>query len=386
MKLRKLLLVAVPVLALAALPLVLGFTPFDDDGEVHESERHSFTVETVAEGLGLPWGMAFLPDGRMLVTEKEGAIKVVSMDGTTTTLEGTPEVCFCGQGGMLDVELHPNFATNRWVYLTYSHPIQDGDQQISNTVLVRAKLSDDATRLTDMETLFQAEEDTYTRRPHHYGSRIVFDAEGYVYFSIGDRGQQDHAQDLSRPNGKLHRLHDDGRIPADNPFVNQADALPSIWTYGNRNPQGVAVHPDGSIWSNEHGPRGGDELNHMRSGVNYGWPTITYGINYNGTPITDIVEKEGMEQPVHYWLPSIAVSGLAFYDGDAFSKWQGDALVVSLAKMELQRLDMHEGQVMHVEVVMNAGDRIRAIEVGPDGNVYLAMESDKIVRLVPAEA
>lgn len=387
MKLRKLLFVAVPVLVLAALPLVFGFTPFNDDGEVHQSERHSFTVETVAEGLGLPWGMTFLPDGRMLVTEKEGPIKVVSPDGTVSApLTGTPEVCFCGQGGMLDVELHPNFENNRWVYLTYSDPVQQGDRQISNTMLVRAKLSADATALTDMETLFKADEATYTRRPHHFGSRIVFDDEGFVYFTIGDRGQQDQAQDLSLPNGKTHRLHDDGRIPADNPFVNQAGALPSIWTYGNRNAQGMAIHPDGSIWTNEHGPRGGDELNLMRSGVNYGWPVITYGINYNGTPITDIVEKEGMEQPVHYWLPSIAVSGMAFYDGDAFSEWYGDALVVSLAYMELQRLDMHEGKVTHVEVVHNPGARIRDIEVGPDGNVYLALESDKIVRLVPAEA
>ncbi len=361
--------------------LVRQETVYDD---VHESEEHAFQVERFAEGLETPWGMAFLPDGRMLVTEKEGRLRYVDTDGSLSDpIDGVPAVRDAGQGGLLDVQLHPNFAANGLIYLTFTDPKADGDDA-GFTALLRARL--DGMRLAEPTVLFRAPQDLYTSRGVHFGSRIVFDDDGFVYFSIGDRGQRDRAQDLTVPNGKIHRLHDDGRIPADNPFVDEPDAVASIWSYGHRNPQGLAIHPvTGDLWETEHGPRGGDELNHIRKGLNYGWPVITYGINYNGTIITELTEKEGMEQPILHWTPSIAVCGIDFYTGDRFPNWKNNLFVSSLKFQEVRRLVIDGMRVTHQEVLFNAGGRVRDIQTGPDGYLYLALENPgRIVRLVPA--
>ena len=235
--------------------------------------------------------------------------------------------------------------------------------------------------------IYRVPERFYTKRGYHYGSRIVFDRAGYLFFTIGDRGQQNLAQDVEWPNGKVHRLYDDGRIPEDNPFVDQTDAIASIWSYGHRNQQGLALHPQtGELWASEHGPRGGDELNHIRKGLNYGWPAITYGINYNGTTITDQTEAEDMEQPQTYWIPSLAVCGIDFYAGAAFSKWQNDLFVSSLSFNRLHRVRLDGTKVVEDEMVYQAESRVRDVQTGPDGALYLALEDPgRIVRLSPLE-
>jgi len=364
---------------------VLAMTVASTNCTLTAQDLVEFDTEVYATGLDAPWGMAFLPDGRMLVTEKPGAVKIVDTDGSVSLpMTGIPEVCACGQGGMLDVQVHPDFENNSLVYLAFAHPIMQGDDKTSFTAIARGELKGNG--LENVEVIYQADEKFYTKRGHHFGSRIVFDADGYLYFSIGDRGEQDKAQDYTNPNGGIHRIHDDGRIPEDNPFVDVDGAQKSLWTYGNRNPQGVDVHPTtGAIWAAEHGPRGGDELNHIQKGLNYGWPTITYGINYNGTIITDQVAKEGMEQPNWYWKPSIAACGMSFYTGDQFPAWKNSLFVTALKFGELHRLSIHGGSVIHSEVVSKFEGRPRDVITGPDGNVYIAIEGEtgRIDRLVP---
>lgn len=350
--------------------------------EAHNSERHEFRTETFVEDLGVPWGMAFLPDGRLLISEREGRLRIANADGQLSPpLENVPPVRAEGQGGLLDVALHPQYADNGWIYISYSQLRSDGD---SFTAIARGQLEGNA--LANVKLIYQGPSDDFSGHAHHYGSRIIFDADNYLFFSVGDRGQRPEAQLLTTANGKIHRLHDDGRIPEDNPFVGREDALPTIWSYGHRNPQGLAIDPQtGQIWEAEHGPRGGDELNRIVRGENFGWPAITYGINYNGTPITDRTHGEGMLQPHYYWLPSIGVCAIEFYEGDAFSRWRGNLLVASLAFGRLHRLQLEEGRVLHDEIVFESG-RLRDIETGPDGLVYLALENPgRIVRLAPAD-
>lgn len=355
--------------------------PTDDPGK-----PNGFKEEAFATGLDSPWGMAFLPDGRMLVTEKVGTLRIIDTDGTVSEpIAGVPEVCVCGQGGLLDVQLHPDYESNGWIYLAYSAKRLDRDDKpISWTAIMRARL--DGMKLVNQESIYQAPVENYTSRPHHFGSRIVFDEDQYLYFSIGDRGVMEQAQLLSHPNGKIHRLHDDGRIPEDNPFYNVLHAVPSIWSFGHRNPQGMGVHPgDGTIWNVEHGPKGGDELNFVQKGRNYGWPVITYGINYNDEIISDITEKEGMEQPSHYWVPSIATCGMEFYDGDVFPDWKNNIFVASLKFGEIHRLVVDGSATTLEETFHTTGGRPRDIETGPDGYLYIAIEDapGRIVRLVP---
>lgn len=350
--------------------------------EIHTSERHAFRVEPFVENLGVPWGMAFLPDGRLLISEREGRLRIASSDGTLSDpLDNVPPVRAEGQGGLLDVALHPDYENNGWIYLSYSQLRSDGD---SFTAIARAQL--DGQSLQNVKMIYQGPKEDFSGHAHHYGSRIVFDAEHYLYFSVGDRGQRPEAQLLTTANGKVHRLHDDGRVPETNPFVGQTDALPSIWSYGHRNPQGLAIHPQtGAIWEAEHGPRGGDELNRIVKGQNFGWPAITYGINYNGTPITDKTHDEGMLQPHYYWLPSIGVCAIEFYEGNRFARWRDNLLVASLAFGRLHRLQLEEGRVLHDEILFESG-RLRDVETGPDGLVYLALENPgRIVRLVPTD-
>jgi aldose sugar dehydrogenase len=347
---------------------------------VVKSEEHAFRVETVAEGLEIPWSVAFLPDGRMLVTEKPGRLRVaVNGKLQPEAVAGVPPVWSQGQGGLMDVAVHPDHATNGWVYLCLSDPGEEGSAM---TKVVRGRLREG--RFADQETVFEAPRALYRRGRVHFGCRIVFDGEGHLFFSIGERGHMDDAQDLSRPNGKVHRVHEDGRVPADNPFAKREGALPTIWSYGNRNPQGLALHPaTGDLWAVEHGPRGGDELNLILPGRNYGWPVITYGMNYDGSPITHLTEKEGMEQPVVHWTPSIAVCAIDFYAGDRFPRWRNDLLVSSLAAEELRRLVIEDGRVTRQEVLFKGIGRVRDVVAGPDGLVYVALEPDRVARLVP---
>jgi glucose/arabinose dehydrogenase len=347
---------------------------------VVRSEKHAFRVETVVDGLEIPWSIAFLPDGRMLVTEKAGRLRVVEEGRLLPEpIEGTPEVWSGGQGGLLDVAVHPDYERNGWIYLSFSDP---GKDDSAMTAVVRGRVKDG--RWVDEETLFRAPPELYRKARVHFGSRFVFDGKGHLYFTIGERGHQDDAQDLTRPNGKVHRIHDDGRIPEDNPFVDVENAIPSIWSYGHRNPQGLARNPvTGDLYDAEHGPRGGDELNLVLKGRNYGWPVITYGMNYDGTPITDLTAKEGMEQPVVHWTPSLAVCAIDFYVGDRFPGWRNDLFLSSLAAQELRRLEIEDRKVVHQEVLFKDIGRVRDVVSGPDGYVYVSLEPGRIARLVP---
>jgi glucose/arabinose dehydrogenase len=346
------------------------------------SELHTFRLETVTTAVRAPWAIAFMPDGRILVTEKEGRLRVVDRGRASDPISGVPPVYTHGQAGLLDVALHPDYAKNGWIYLSYSDP---GSLGSAMTAVIRGRLRDGA--FVDQQQIFKADPALYRRGGLHFGSRFVFDGAGHLFFSIGERGQKEDAQDVTRPNGKVHRLWDDGRVPDDNPFAGQAGVVASIWSYGNRNPQGLVRHPvTGDLWEVEHGPRGGDEVNVIRPGRNYGWPVITYGMNYDGTPMTDRTAQDGLEQPVVQWTPSIAVSSVDFYMGDAFPKWKGNLLVGSLAAQELRRLEIDGTTVTKQEVLFKDVGRIRDVVVGPDGFVYLAMYGpDRIARLVPAE-
>jgi aldose sugar dehydrogenase len=357
-------------------------------GPEHQSEEHSFRVVTVVEGLSHPWGMVFLPGGEMLVTEREGRLRLIR-NGVLQEepLAGVPEVYAMGQGGLLDIALHPDYANNRLVYLSYSKP---GDRG-ATTAVSRGRF--DGTRLTAVEEIFIAE--AWGTRRVHFGSRMVFDRSGYLYLTIGDRGdatdrgRQQRAQNLADHAGTTLRLHDDGRVPADNPFAGRAGALPEIYTWGNRNAQGMAVHPQtGQIWQNEHGPRGGDEINVIRPGANYGWPVVTHGINYDRTPITGQTAAPGLEPPLLVWTPSIAPSGFAFYTGEAFPRWRGNAFIGALVEEHLRRVVLDGTRVVSEEVLLgDLGYRIRDVRVGPDGFLYLLVDASDapMLRLEPVQ-
>jgi aldose sugar dehydrogenase len=349
-----------------------------------DSERHRFRVETVADGLDTPWGLEFLPGGDLLVSERPGRLRVIRNGRLQPPVAGVPAVWAQQEGGLMDIAVHPQFARNGWVYLALSEP--GGDVAgASSTRIVRGRLRDDA--LVDQQTIFQPPPALYWKNNTHFGARLLFDDAGFLFFSIGDRGHMADAQDLGSPYGKLHRVHDDGRVPADNPFVGRSGAVPSIWSYGHRNQQGLALEPGSrTLWATEHGPRGGDELNTVEKAKNYGWPVITYGMNDNGTPITDRTAQAGMEQPMVHWTPSIAVCAIAFYTGDRFPRWQHDLLVTALGGQQVRRLEIRDGRVTHQEVLLRGYGRVRDVVVGPDGLVYLAMnDPGRIVRLVPDE-
>ncbi|MFM1851300.1 MAG: hypothetical protein RIS54_984 [Verrucomicrobiota bacterium] len=349
---------------------------------VTTSEVQRFRLEVVTDRLEIPWSLAFLPDGRLLVTERAGRLRVITDDRLEPEpITGTPKVWAQSQGGLMAVAVHPENATNGWIYLAFSDP---GSGASAMTAIVRGRIRDG--RWVDQEDVFRIPAPYYKRGGVHFGCRMVLH-DGYLFFTHGERGTATDAQDLSRPNGKVHRVHDDGRVPADNPFVGRGDAFATIWTYGNRNPQGLALEPaTGRLWETEHGPRGGDELNVIEPGRNYGWPVITYGMNYNGTPITGETAREGMEQPVVHWTPSIAVGDIAFYLGDAFPSWKGNLFVTALAAEELRRLVIVDGRVTHQEVLFKGIGRVRSVVTGPDGALYLGLEGPgRVVRLVPAE-
>lgn len=366
-------------------------TPHAISDQAITSELYPLTLEVIANGLETPWGMAFLPDGRMLVTERPGRLRVIEPGrGIVGTISGVPKPWLKQDGGLFDVAVHPDYARNGWIYLSYSEP-GGGEAGASSTRVIRGRLRDN--QLVDQETLFQAPPALYFNSNIHYGSRFFFDHDGYLYFSIGDRGYRDDAQSLASPYGKLHRIHDDGRIPKDNPFVGQTDAVKSIFSYGHRNQQGIAQHPvTGELWATEHGPRGGDELNVIMKAHNYGWPVITYGMNDDGTPITDLTAKEGMEQPVRYWIPSIATSAIEFYTGDKFPRWKNQLFLAALKGNQLLRLELDGHKVVHEESIFRDLGRVRDVVTGPDGYLYIALNTvfadspGQIVRLVPGAA
>ena len=338
----------------------------------------NYKLEVVASDIAIPWGMAWLPDGTMLVTEKSGVLFHIK-NGAKTEVKNVPKVYARGQGGLLDIVLHPNYAKNGWIYITYSS--DEGEGTGGNTKLIRAKLLDGS--LTQIESLYKATPNT--TKGQHFGSRIVFDNDGYLYFSIGERGEEFvNPQDLKRDGGKIYRLNDDGSIPKDNPFVGQAGVKEAIYTYGNRNAQGIAKNPiTGAIWAHEHGPKGGDEINIIKKGANYGWPIVTYGIDYDGTQITAETEKKGIEKPIYYWVPSIAPSGMAFVTGDKYPDWKGHLLVGSLKFQYLELVKLNGNEVIGRQKIATDVGRLREVRQGPDGFIYMGVEGTGIVKIIP---
>ena len=357
--------------------------PQPKEGAAVKSLLHNYKVETVIEGdLKTPWSLAFLPDGRQLVTERPGSLRIVDTNLLPEPILGTPKVIELGQGGLLDVVPSPDFAKDGWIYLAFADPL-DAEKKSAMLKIVRGRIRDHA--WTDEEVIFQAAPEFYSPAGIHFGSRMVFDS-GYLYFIVGERGGMMEAQDITRPNGKIYRVYPDGGIPKDNPFVAEKNAIPGIWSYGHRNPQGLAIDPrDHSLYATEHGPRGGDEFNIIRKGANYGWPVISYGMNYNGTPLTGITEKPGMEQPLLQWTPSIAACGLTCYTGEKFPNWKYDFFAGGL-RGELHRIRIQNGKAIADEIILSGLGRVRDVRSGPDGFLYIVLnQPDRIVRLVPAE-
>jgi aldose sugar dehydrogenase len=342
-------------------------------------------VEVVARGLEHPWGLAFLPDRRMLVTERPGRARIVSREGKLSRpLAGVPKVAATGQGGLLDIALAPDFERSRLVYMSYAEP-RDG--RTNGTSVAQARLVGAAgeERFEDVEVIFRQEPSH--RGGLHFGSRLVFAPDGKLFVTLGERFEMQYAQDLGRHWGKVVRLEPDGKVPADNPFVGKEGARPEIWSYGHRNAQSAAIHPDtGVLWVVEHGPRGGDEVNIVERGANYGWPVVGYGVDYSGSKIHSATHRAGMVPPIYYWVPSIAPSGMAFYTGDLFPDWRGNLLVGALAGQALHRLVLDGARVVAEEVLLaNRNERIRDVRQGPDGAVWLLIDAGDgaIARIAP---
>lgn len=351
------------------LALPLAFAVSAASAEIVRSERANFRVTPVAGGLENPWGLAILPDGRMLVTERPGRVRLVGVDGRLSgPIAGTPETVAAGQGGMLDVVLHPRFAENGLVYLCHVTAGQGG----SSSTITRLKLEGD--RFSEPRTILSVTPRADTRQ--HFGCRMAFGQDGMLYAGFGDRGRMQRSQDLADLNGKIIRLGDDGTVPQDNPFVGRQGARPEIWSWGHRNIQGMIVDPaTGALWAHEHGPQGGDEVNLIRKGANYGWPRVTHGVNYGGSVITNDRSLPGMQDPLKVWVPSIAPSGLAAVAGDAFPAWRGDLLVGALRDRALVRLTRDGERITGEESISMFGERIRDVRVAPDGRVYLLTDS-----------
>ena len=357
----------------------------------NKSTFHDYRVVTIVDALVQPWSIAFLPGGDMLVTERPGRLRIVRNGKLLPQpVEGVPAVFHSSQGGLLEVMPHPSFATNRLLYISYSKP--GPTEPEARTVLIRGRFDNDT--LTDVQQIFEAAH----RGRNHFSGKIAFDRNGFLFLTVGDRqvppeGNLDAhpAQDLTNHHGKIIRLHDDGRVPADNPFVSRAGAKPEIWSYGHRNVQGMAIHPEtGDLWTNEHGPQGGDELNRIQPGRNYGWPVIGFGVNYTtGAAIHAGTHRQGMEQPVRVWVPSIGISGMMFYTGDRFPQWKGNMFVGGMAGQQLSRLTLNGGRVVNEETLVQQRGRIRDVRQGPDGLIYLVTDDREgkptpILRLEPA--
>ena len=354
-------------------------TPIADVPSVEDQVQ----IQDWATGLDQPWGIHFIGTDTALVTEKSGKLLQVTSSGRFEVL-GIPASVNDRQGGLMDVATDPDYTTNGWVYLSFTH----ADEKTSKnrmTKIVRGKISAQTLGFmwTSEQTLFQAKPEDYLNTAFHYGSRITFDNQGHLYFGIGDRGKKEMAQDLSKPNGKIHRIMRDGSIPKDNPFLDNSKAYPSIFTYGNRNPQGTIVHPETQVvWETEHGPKGGDELNVIESGVNYGWPAISYGRNYSGTVLTPYTALPGMKQPASQWTPSIAVCGLDVYTGDLFPQWKGRLLAGSLKNQTVRLINVDGKDYLGEEILIKDEGRVRDVTTGPDGAIYVALPN-RIVRLSP---
>jgi glucose/arabinose dehydrogenase/mono/diheme cytochrome c family protein len=372
----------------------------DITGKVFTSEKAKFKVETLAKGLDQPWGMAFLPDGRMIFTERAGRLRFLSRDGRMSApVKGTPAVFVRQDGGMLDVALPPDYAQTGWIYLSYAtllpgYQAQPGDESAPNlapptmTVIVRGKVNE-KNEWVDQQTLFQADPEFYRNTADHYGSRFLFDGKGHVYWSMGERHDYQAAQNLATPLGKIHRINLDGSIPADNPFLHTPGAMPSIWTYGHRNPEGLAIDPvTGLFWETEHGPVGGDEVNIIEPGKNYGWGVVTMGIE----PGIWRQQAAGMTPPVTFYNPSIGPSGITFYTGDKFPAWKNNLFVTGMVGQRLIRMEIDGRKIAHQEILFQDFGRVRDVQTGPDGNLYALLQNQNgdptggsIIRLVPAQ-
>jgi aldose sugar dehydrogenase len=376
----------------SAAALALAATTVVSGNETLRSALHDYRVVTVADGLVQPWSIAFLPGGDALITERPGRLRVLRQGKLLPQpVEGVPKVFHSSQGGLLEVMPHPDFATNRLIYLSFSKP--GATDAKATTTLIRGRF--DGTALTGVAQLFEA----VTEGRNHFGGKIAFDGKGYLFLTLGDRQvapegklEAHPAQDLSNHHGKMIRLHDDGRVPSDNPFVNRPGAKPEIWSYGHRNVQGIAIHPQtGDIWTNEHGPQGGDELNLVQPGRNYGWPVIGYGVSYTtGLAIHSGTHRDGMEQPSQVWVPSIGISGAMFYTGDRFPLWRGSLFVGGMARHRLVRLTLDGRRIVSEEALVPQMGRIRDIRQGPDGDIYLVTDNrdgkpTPILKLEPVE-
>jgi glucose/arabinose dehydrogenase len=373
------------------LGMVLSVGTLVSGDTVFRSALHDYRVVTFADGLVQPWSIAFLPNGDALITERPGRLRIVRQGKLLPQpVEGVPAVMASGQGGLLEVAVHPNFASNRLLYLTFSKPLPDKQ---ATTALVRGRFEND--RLTDVQQLFES----VSKGRGHFGGKIAFDKNGYLFLTLGDRQvppegnlEAHPAQDLSNHHGKMIRLHDDGRVPSDNPFVKREGARPEIWSYGHRNVQGIAIHPEtGDVWTDEHGPQGGDELNRLEPGHNYGWPVIGFGVNYKtGLAIHSGTHHQGMDQPVHIWVPSIGISGLMIYTGDRFPQWKGNLFVGGMVGQQLARLTLQGQRVTSEETLVPQMGRIRDVRESPDGYIYLVTEDrdgkpTPVLRMEPVE-
>ncbi len=375
-----------------ALGIVLSVGTLVSGDTVFRSALHDYRVVTVVEALVQPWSIAFLPNGDTLITERPGRLRIVRQGKLLPqAVEGLPPVLHSSQGGLLEVATHPNFASNRLLYLTYSKPQADGKQ--STTALIRGRFEND--RLSNVQQLFES----VSQGRGHFGGKIAFDKNGYLFLTLGDRQvppegnlEAHPAQDLTNHHGKMIRLHDDGRVPDDNPFVKREGARPEIWSYGHRNVQGIAIHPEtGDVWADEHGPQGGDELNRVQSGRNYGWPVIGFGVNYQtGLAIHAGTHRQGMEQPVHIWVPSIGISGMMVYTGDRFPQWKGNLFVGGMVGQQLARLTLQGQRITNEETLVPQMGRIRDVRQSPDGYIYLVTDDrdgkpTPVFRMEPVE-